>query len=216
MSFVDPRRSSARYGAGIVVAIVFNALLIWALLNGIGHRIMQVVSAPIQAKIVEENKPPPPPRVIEIPPPPKFLPVPAYVPPPEVRLQQPAPEKPAITATIAVSPPAPSAPARIEAPAPAAPSAPAPAVSAAVACSNYRSVMSDAGFPRAALRAGLDQGNALIQFTLTANGEIRDVKALKASHPTFAEGAMKIVTSYKCTGQGRDVIVRVPFVFNSE
>ena len=45
----------------------------------------------------------------------------------------------------------------------------------------------------------------LIQFTLTAAGEIKDVKALRASHPIFARNSMRIVGEYKCQGQGRDV-----------
>lgn len=216
MSFVDPQRSSARYSAGIVVAVVFHIALIWALINGLGHKVMQVINAPMETKIVEEIKQqPPPPKVIEMPPPPKFTPPPAFVPPPEVQVPEPPPPQPTITATVAEPPPAPPAPIRVEAPAPVPAPAPAP-VSAAVACSNYKTVMGDAGFPRAAQRLGLDSGSALIQFTLTTSGEIKDVQAVQASHPTFAQGAMKIVGQYKCTGQGRDVVVRVPFVFKSD
>ncbi len=217
MSFVEPQRSSARYSAGIVVAVAFHIALIWALMNGLGRKVMQVINAPMETKIVEEIKPPPPPsKVIEMPPPPKFTPPPAFVPPPEVQVPEPPPPQPTITATVAEPPPAPPAPIRVEAPpAPAPALTPAP-VSAAVACSNYKTVMGDAGFPRAAQRLGLDQGSALIQFTLTAGGEIKDVQAVQSSHPLFAQGAMKIVGQYKCTGQGRDVVVRVPFVFKSE
>jgi protein TonB len=215
MSFVDPQPSTGRYGAGIAVAVLFHIALIWALINGLGHKVMQVIAAPMQAKIVEEIKPPPPPpKVIEMPPPPKFTPPPAFVPPPEVRVPEPPPPQPTITATVAEPPPAAPAPLRIETPPIPAP-APA-AVAASVACSNYKSVMRDAGFPRAAQRAGLDSGSALIQFTLTTSGEIKDVTALKASHPAFAQGAMKIVSEYKCTGQGREVLVHVPFTFKSE
>jgi protein TonB len=76
--------------------------------------------------------------------------------------------------------------------------------------------MGDAGFPREAQRAGLEEGSALIQFTLRASGEISDVKAVDASHAAFARGAMRIVGEYKCTGQGRDVVVQVPFKFRSD
>ena len=216
MSFVDPQRSSARYSAGIVIAVAFHIALIWALMNGLGHKVMQVINAPMETKIVEEvRQQPPPPKVIEMPPPPKFTPPPAFVPPPEVQVPEPPPPQPTITATVAEPPPAPPPPIRVEAAAPASAPAPAP-VSAAVACSNYKTVMGDAGFPRAAARLGLDSGSALIQFTLTTSGEIRDVQAVQTSHPLFAQGAIKIVGQYKCTGQGRDVVVRVPFVFKSE
>jgi protein TonB len=166
--------------------------------------------------------------VIELPLPPKFAPPPpAFVPPVEVKIQAPLSPQPTITATVEPPPPAPVVAQRAEpppappvvqraepAPAPAPVKAPAP-VSASVACANYGKVMGDAGFPREALRAGLEEGSALIQFTLTANGEIKDIKAVEASHGTFARGAMRIVGEYQCAGQGRDIVVQVPFKFRS-
>jgi periplasmic protein TonB len=216
MSFVQPEKNTAGRTAGIGVAVLFHIVLLWALMNGLGRKVMQVINAPIETKIIEEVKPPPPPpKVIELPPPPKFTPPPpAFVPPPEVQVQAP-PVQPAITVTVAEPPPvvATVAP-RVEAP-PAAPARAAAPVSASVACSNYDKVMGDAGFPREATRAGLEEGSAVIQFTLGANGEIKNITALRASHPAFAKGSMRIVADYKCTGQGRDVTVEVPFVFKS-
>lgn len=219
MSFVQPQKNPARFSTGIGVAVVFHVVLLWALMNGLGRTVMQVINVPIETKIIEEVKPPPPPpKVIERPPPPKFTPPPpAYVPPPEVQVQAAPPPQATITATVAVPPPvvvAPVAP-RVEAlPAPAPAVAPVP-VSAAVACSNYDRAMSDAGFPREAVRAGLDEGSALIQFTLSAAGEIKNITALRASHPAFAKGSMRVVAEYKCASQGRDVTVQVSFVFRS-
>jgi len=97
-----------------------------------------------------------------------------------------------------------------------APPAPPAAVTAGVACSNYSTVMGDAGFPRDAIRQGLEKGEALIQFTLTASGEIKDIKAVRASHPIFARNSIRIVGEYKCQGQGRDVTVTVPFGYKLE
>jgi len=216
MSFVEPQTNTAGRSAGIGVAIVFHIVLLWALMNGLGHKVMQVINAPIETKIIEEVKPPPPPpKVIDMPPPPKFTPPPpAFVPPPEVQVQTPPPVQPPISATVAEPPPVVAAVApRVEVPA--AP-APTPArVSASVACSNYDKVMGDAGFPREATRAGLDEGSALIQFTLGANGEVKDITAVRASHAAFAKGSMRIVAEYKCAGQGRDITVQVPFVYKS-
>ena len=183
-----------------------------------------MISAPIEATIIEEVKPPPPPpKVIELPPPPKFAPPPpVYAPPPEVQVQVAPPPQATISDTTAVAPTAPPPPAaaRAEAPAPApvAPKpAPAPApVSASVACSNYSKVMGEAGFPRAATRLGLEEGDALIQFTLAANGDVKDVKVIRASHPSFAENSIRLVSAYKCAGRGSDVTVQVPFTYKSE
>ena len=99
------------------------------------------------------------------------------------------------------------------APAPAAPPAP---VSAAVVCSNYSTVMGDSGFPREAIRQGLDKGEVLIQFTLSASGEVKDMKVLKSTHPVFARNSLRLVSEYKCQGQGKDVLVQVPFGYKLE
>ena len=225
MSFVQPQANPARNSVGIGVAIVFHIVLIWALMNGLAHKVMAVINAPIETKIIEEVKPPPPPpppKVIELPPPPKFAPPPpVYAPPPEVQVQVTPPPQATITATTAVAPtePPPLAAVRVEAPAPPAPPAPKPApapVSASVVCSNYSRVMGDAAFPRAATRLGLEEGDALIQFTLGVNGDIKDVKAIRASHPAFAENSIRLVGNFKCTGRGSDVTVQVPFAYKSE
>jgi protein TonB len=89
-------------------------------------------------------------------------------------------------------------------------------VTASVACSNYHSAMGDAAFPREALRRGLERGNALIQFTLTADGRVTHVETVHASNPIFAHASEAIVAKFHCRGQGRDVAVRVPFDYRVE
>ncbi len=230
MSFVQPQDNSTRTTAGIGLAVLFHIALVWALMNGLARTVVQAISAPMEAKLIEEVKPPPPPpKVIEMPPPPKFTPPPpAFVPPPEVQVLAPPPTQPTITATVAEPPPAPPPPviARPEipplpepVPAPvvaAPPQAPAVPLSASVACSNYRQVMGDAGFPREAQRLGLEEGRVVVQFTLGAQGEIKDVKALSSSHAAFEKASIKTVSAYKCAGQGRERVVQVPFLYKSD
>ncbi|HEX6704276.1 MAG TPA: energy transducer TonB [Albitalea sp.] len=198
---------------GITFVIAFHAFIVYALVTGLAKKVVDVVRAPIETKVIEEIKKPPPPPEIVVPPPPRLeAPPPPFIPPPEVQIQTPPPVQPTITAVTPTPPPAPVAIAPVAPPvtAPAAPPQPA-VMSAAVVCSNYTTVMGDAGFPREAARQGIDKGEAEIQFTLSANGEIKDVKALRATHPIFARNSIRIVSEYKCQGQGRDVVVRVPF-----
>jgi len=187
-------------------------------MSGLARKVVEVVRAPIETKVIEEiTKPPPPPEVV-VPPPPKLeAPPPPFIPPPEVQIATPPPVAPTITATP-TPPPEPTVMAPVAPPAPApapAPAAPA-VVSASVVCSNYSTKMGEAGFPRDAIRQGLDKGEALIQFTLTASGEIKDIKTIRASHPIFGRNSARIVSEYKCAGQGRDVTVQVPFGYKSE
>ena len=198
MSFVQPQKSATRHSMGIAVAIAFHILLVWALMNGLAHKVVQAISAPIETKIIEEVRPPPPPpKVIEMPPPPKFTPPPpAFVPPPEVHVQAAPPPQATITTVSAEPPPVVAvAPApRVEAaPAPA-PAPAAAAVAASVVCSNYSAVMGEAAFPREASRVGIESGSALIQFTLGANGEVKDINSLRASHPAFAKNSIRLVS----------------------
>jgi periplasmic protein TonB len=138
-----------------------------------------------------------------------------------VQIATPPPPQPTITVAPTPPPPAPvviapAPPPVAAAPAPPAPAAPPAPVSASVVCANYTTVMGDAGFPREAIRAGIEKGEAVIQFTLTASGEIKEVKALRSTHQIFARASMRLVSEYKCQGQGRDVLVQVPFSYKVE
>ena len=57
----------------------------------------------------------------------------------------------------------------------------------------------------------LRHGFALIEFTLTIDGRVTDIRAIESSHPIFAASAESIVSRYQCRGIGREVQVRVPF-----
>jgi periplasmic protein TonB len=209
----DPRR----HLVGISVVILLHILVVYALVTGLARKVVDVVRAPIETKVIEEIKKPPPPPEVVVPPPPKLeAPPPPFIPPPEIQIANPPPA-PTITATTPTPPPAPvtiaPAPPPVEAP----PAPPAPAVATAgVACPTYAKAMGDVAFPREALRQGLEKGEALIQFTVGANGEIKDIKAV-SGNPIFARNSIRIVQNeFKCVGQGRDVIVRVPFVYKVE
>jgi protein TonB len=225
MDFSKRQSDPRRHVVGLTVVILFHVAVVYALVTGLAKKVVEVIRAPIETKVIEEvRKPPPPPEVV-VPPPPRLeAPPPPYIPPPEVQIAAPPPPQPTITAVTPTPPPAPVAivpapppPAPAPpAPPPAVPPAPPPTVTAGVACSNYTTVMGDAGFPRDAIRQGLEKGEALIQFTLTASGEIKDIKARRASHPIFARNSIRIVGEYKCQGQGRDVIVTVPFGYKLE
>jgi len=72
-------------------------------------------------------------------------------------------------------------------------------------------VMGDVAYPREAQRAGIEKGEALIQFTLSPTGEVKNITVISASHQIFARNSVRIVGEYKCQGQGRELTVRVPF-----
>lgn len=214
MNFSKQHADPRQHAVGFSLVVVLHVAVVYALVTGLAQKVVEIVKAPIETKVIEEIKKPPPPPETVVPPPPRLeAPPPPFIPPPEVQVQTPPPVQPAITATQ-TPPPAPVAMTPMV-PATAEP-APAAAVSAAVVCSNYAKVMGEAGFPPDARRQGLERGEALIQFTLGPRGEMKDVRALRATHPTFARNSIRIVGEYKCQGQGGDVLVQVPFRYQLE
>ena len=222
MNFSQRQADPRRHLVGLSVVILLHVIVVYALVTGLAKKVVDVVRAPIETKVIEEIKKPPPPPEIVLPPPPKLeAPPPPYIPPPEVVIAQPPPPQPTISVAPSPVPPPPTTmtptpPVTAQAPAPAPAPAPAATVSASVACANYNTVMGDAGFPKDAARQGIDRGEALIQFTLAPNGEVKDIKVLRASHPSFGRQSLRIVGEYKCQGQGRDVLVQVPFSYKVE
>ncbi|MGF6292070.1 energy transducer TonB [Paraburkholderia youngii] len=211
--FGRKQQNPVRRFGGIAVVIVLHIVLIYALLNGLATKVVQVIQHPIETKIIEPVKPPPPPPLPEVKlPPPKFAPPPPpFVPPPEVPVQ--APPQPTIAHTAT---PVQSAP--VTAP----PAPPAPPVKAAapvrtevgVVCPNSDQIRSSIAYPKEAQENG-DTGEVLIEFTVDPEGHLGNVRVAKSSdHDSLDEAAYKAVKRFNCIAQGQAVRVQVPFSFN--
>lgn len=187
MSYVQPHDSGHRF-TGIVCVLVLHALLIYALINGLARKIVEVVQAPLETKILEEIKPPaekPPP-----PPPPKLAaPPPPFIPAPEVRI-----DTPPLTNTItAVSSVKPAAEAPVPRPVPVIGAK--PRTSAVVDARNC----SKPDYPPASLRAQ-EAGLVVLQFLIGADGTAIDSKVDKTSgYRRLDEAARKALSLCKFT-----------------
>ena len=202
-SYAAQQRDPRKHLLGITAVVIFHLLLVYALANGLWRKIVEVIKAPLNVSIIEEVKPPPPPPPPE---PPKVAqaqprvaapPPPAYAPPVESVVEAPAP---VITTTQA--PPEPAPP----------PAPPAPAiVNVAVACPNHGSVL-----PVVPRQAEGMSGKVIVEFVVSASGAIQNVHVAQSSNPVFNRAATAAVSQYRCAGQGQDVRVRVPFIFQAE
>ncbi len=215
MDFARQQRNPARHLVGIGAVVLLHVLIGWALVSGLARKVVEVVKGPIEVKVIEEviKKPPPPPEVV--PPPPKLAaPPPPFIPPPEIAIAPPPTPAPTISVVTQEAPPAPQAPVIQRVPeTPTPPAPPPPAVrSAQVACANYREVMSSIRYPREALLDGLE-GDVLIEFTVTANGQIRDPVIRKSSHRIFNRVSLAVVNRLQCQGQAQDIRVQAPVSF---
>ena len=168
-SYADLQRSPKKHPVGLIVVAVMHVLLGYALVSGLARKVVEVVKAPIETKIIDEVKPPPPPPPENLPPPPKNLPPPpSFVPPPEVQVNTPQ-QAPTITTTTVAPPPA--APVQITAAAPAAaPAPPAPRPQARPAQIDM-STCAKPDYPAAATRAEAT-GVTRIRFTIDGSGQV--------------------------------------------
>ena len=210
MDYAQQQRNPGRHLRGITAVILLHLIIVYALVSGLARKVVEVVKGPIEVKVIEEivKKPPPPPEVV--PPPPKMAaPPPPFIPPPEINIAPPPNPAPAISAVTQEAPPGPQAPVIQKAETP----APAPAVrSARVACPNYVEVMQSIVYPREALREGLE-GEVVIEFTVTAAGEVKDTVIKSSTNRVFNRASMAVVSQLTCKGQGQDVRVQAPISF---
>jgi len=171
-----PRPGEARgarlVGAGIVVLL--HAAFVYALVISLAHRTVDLVRAPVEARIIDEaqqQKPEQPP------PPPEFAPPPAaFVPPPEVHVElpPPPPKSTAITVVAPIRPvptPAPVSPAPVPAPA-AEPVRVMPRIDAGHS--------REPEYPPASRRSG-EEGSLILQVLVGADGRVTDSKLVQTS-----------------------------------
>ena len=180
LSYAQPKGNSNRRLIGLAAVVAFHALMGYALVNGLARKIVQVVTQPLETKIIEEIKPPPQEKPPPPPPPRLAAPPPPYIPPPEVQVQVPQ-IAPVITAVTSAKPTEPVAAPGQRYTAPPAPAAPAPrpapvrtsAVVDAKACDKPE-------YPPASLRAQ-ETGIVLLAFLIDVDGTAVESKVERSS-----------------------------------
>jgi protein TonB len=204
MNFAQQQRDPRRHLMGITTVVLVHAIAIYALTNGLAHKVVDVLKKPLDVSIIEELKkappPPPPPKVIE---PPKVVePPPAFVPAPEIQVQAPPP-------VIAVTAPTPPPPVVVAPPIP----APPRVASVGVVCPDHLAVLSKVQVPA---QAQGQAGKVIVEFLVSATGTVGDVTVVKSTNRLFNAVATAAVGQLHCIGQGQNVRVQVPFVFEQD
>jgi protein TonB len=157
----DPRRKLIGLGGVALLHVV----VIWALVNGLARKAIEVLPLPIETKIIEdtpkpdEEPPPPPPPELDIPPP-------AFVPPPEIVINRPPPKEPpktirTVTQEVPPPPPPRAAPQRV-----------APVVKAR----NCR----EPDYPSISQRLG-EVGSVVVELLVGTDGRVSDSRIKQSS-----------------------------------
>jgi len=203
--FGKAQQNPVRRFGGIAVVIIFHVLLIYALLNGLATKVVQVIQHPIETKIIEPVKPPPPPPLppVQLPPPKFAPPPPPFVPPPEVQVQAPPVQTISHQATPVMSAPM----------APPAPPAKAPSTAVGIVCPNSAQVQSTMGYPKEAQENNIT-GDVVIEFVVDPQGHITNERVAQSADPILDRAAFNAVRKFSCVSQGQPVRVQVPFSFN--
>ncbi|AIO35675.1 hypothetical protein DM39_4091 [Burkholderia cenocepacia] len=215
--YAHRRSRTVRRYAGMAVVLMLHVLFIWALMNGLANKVVQVVQKPIETKIITRVKPQPsPPTATRAPTPavqprpPKTAPRKIAAPPPSVVLSPEVPVVPAPAPAIArpTPGPAPVAPPTVAAP-------PTKPVShqVGVVCPNSDEIRRSMAYPVEAQENNIT-GDVLISFTVDPQGHVSNEKVEQSADTLLDQAAYDAVKKFNCVSQGQSVRVQVPFSFN--
>ena len=175
-NYASQQRSPTKHLAGLGLVVILHLFLIWAINSGLASAVIHKVHPPVQALLLEEQKPdipplPPLPKT-PLPPPPKNLPPPppSYVPPVDVPVSAPSPVNAIAAVSNTPQPVAPPSPLPVQSnPAPVS----TPAVISASGCEKPE-------YPSASKRLE-EEGTVQLKFLVGVDGKVIESAVEKSS-----------------------------------
>lgn len=170
MKYTGQRKGPTNHLAGFTIVVLLHVVTAYALMTGLARKVVEVVRAPIETKIIEETQKQP--EIEQPPPPPKLAPPPPpYIPPPEVNIAVPPTAAPSnaitvVTTTRPVAPPPAPAPERTGV-------RTAPVIDAARSCEKPE-------YPPASKRME-EEGTVTLSFLIDVDGKVIDSRVEKSS-----------------------------------
>jgi protein TonB len=207
VDYAERERNPAKHLPSIAMVVVLHLVLGYALVSGLARKVVEVMKAPIETKIIEEIKKPPP--DVPPPPPPKLAaPPPPFIPPPEINIQAPPPPPTQTITTVTTTPPPPGPPPVIAPPQTVAP--PQPAIR-----KEYRaSYRVDPVFPRQAQKDGIS-GRVVAHVYVAPAGNVTDVKIISAQPPrVFDREVIRALSQWKFNPEPVGFIGEYEIIFN--
>ena len=186
MDYADSQRSFGKHAPSIIMVGLLHLAIGYALVTGLARKVVEVIKAPLETKIIEEIKKPPPDQ--PPPPPPKMAPPPPpFIPPPEINIQVPTISQAPTITTVTTTPPPPAPPV----------SAPAPAPQPLVRKEYKASYRVEPQFPREALRTGTT-GRVIAHVVVSPAGTVTEVRIIQANPPRlFDREVIRALSQWK-------------------
>ena len=205
MDYASSQRSFGKHAPSILMVLGLHLLIGYALVTGLARKVVEVIKAPLETKIIEEIKKPPPDT--PPPPPPKLAaPPPPFIPPPEINIQAPPPPPTQTITTVSTAPPPPGPP-PVSAPVVAPPQ---PAVRREYKAA-YRV---DPVYPRQAQRDGTS-GRVIAHVVVQPNGSVTEVRIISANPPrVFDREVIRALSQWKFNPEPVGFIGEYEIVFN--
>ena len=208
------QRNPAKNLSGFALVVILHVAIGYALVSGLARKVVEVIKAPIETKIIEEVRKPPP-DIPPPPPPPKLAaPPPPFIPPPEITIKTPPPPPQQTITTVTTTPPPPGPPPKVYTPPPpAAPPAP-PAPPAPAVRTNFAALSKvPVTYPRLALRRGIT-GKVVALMSVSANGSVTNVKILSSTNRMFDREVERALMQWKYAPEPTGFFNKVEIEFN--
>jgi protein TonB len=196
VNYAERERNPAKHLPSITMVVGLHLLLGWALVTGLARKVVDVIKAPIETKIIEEIKKPPPDT--PPPPPPKLAaPPPPFIPPPDVNIQVPVVQQaPTITTVTTERPP------------------PAPPVQASPVRKEFKPLSRvNPAFPRQALQQGIT-GKVVAWVHVAPNGGVTNVEIKSSSNRLFDREVVRALSQWRFNPEPVGFIGEYEIVFN--
>ena len=206
MNYAERERNPAKHLPSIGAVVLLHIVIGYALVTGLARKVVEVLKAPIETKIIEEIKKPPPDT--PPPPPPKLAPPPPpFIPPPEINIQIPqAAQAPTIT-TVTTTPPPPGPPAVIQ------PQVVAPQT--AVRREYKASYRVDPQYPRQAITQNISSGRVVAHVVVAPSGAVTEVRIISSQPPrVFDREVIRALSQWKFNPEPVGFIGEYEIIFN--
>jgi protein TonB len=208
VDYAQTQRTPTKHLSGIALVVLLHIAIGWALVSGLARKVVEVIKAPIETKIIEEIKKPPPDLPPPPPPPKMAAPPPPFIPPPEINIQVPPPPPQQVITTVTTTPPPPGPPPAIQAP-PAPPAPPQPAVRREYKAA-YRV---EPSFPPQAIRQGLS-GRVIAHVVVRPAGSVQEVRIISSTNRLFDREVIRALSQWRFNPEPVGFIGEYEIVFN--